>query len=118
METRESAAEKDVRPLFEIRGSLIEDEAQILAISRHLNTVNLPEEEEGVRQILEASQKSFTQAIKDPKRRQFVFVLVDRKDDKIIGTSMVFGQLGRKDAPYIYLDVIDEERYSQTLDKH
>ena len=31
---------------------------------------------------------------------------------------MIFGQLGRKDAPYIYLDVIDEERYSETLDKH
>jgi arginine N-succinyltransferase len=118
METGESAAEETVRPLFEIRGSMIEDEAQILAISRHLNTVNLPEEEEGVRQILEASQKSFTQAIKDPKRRQFVFVLVDRSKNQIIGTSMVFAQLGRKDAPYIYLDVIDEERYSQTLDRH
>jgi arginine N-succinyltransferase len=105
-------------PLYEIRGSLVEDQAQILKISRHLNTVNLPEEEEGVRQILEASQKSFTQAVKDPKRRQYVFVLVDRAKDQIIGTSMVFAQLGRKDAPYIYLDVIDEERYSQTLDKH
>ena len=105
-------------PHYEIRGSLIEDEAQILHISRHLNTVNLPEEEEGVRQILEASYKSFTQATKDPKRRQYVFVLIDHRQKKIIGTSMVFGQLGRKDAPYIYLDVIDEERYSQTLDKH
>jgi len=88
-------------PAYEIRGSLIEDEAQILAISRHLNTVNLPEEEEGVRQILEASQKSFTGAIKDPKRRQFVFVLIDRAQQRIIGTSMVFAQLGRKDAPYL-----------------
>jgi arginine N-succinyltransferase len=116
METGESS--RDSGPLFEIRGSLIDDEAQILAISRHLNTVNLPEEEEGVRQILEASQKSFTQATKDPKRRQFVFVLVDKTKKQIIGTSMVFAQLGRRDAPYIYLDVIDEERYSQTLDKH
>ncbi|HSO32585.1 MAG TPA: arginine N-succinyltransferase [Labilithrix sp.] len=105
-------------PLYEIRGSLVEDEAQILEISRHLNTVNLPEEEEGVRQILEASHKSFTKAVKDPKRRHYVFVLVDRAKERIIGTSMVFAQLGRKDAPYIYLDVIDEERYSQTLDKH
>jgi arginine N-succinyltransferase len=108
-------------PIYEIRGSLVEDEGQILRIAGHLNTVNLPEEEEGVRQILDVSQKSFTQAIKDPKRRQYVFVLVDRSDrdhERIIGTSMVFAQLGRKDAPYIYLDVIDEERYSQTLDKH
>jgi arginine N-succinyltransferase len=105
-------------PAFELRGSVPEDEVQILEIARHLNTVNLPEEEEGVAQILDLSQKSFTGQIKDPKRRQYVFVLVDSAKDRIIGTSMVFGQLGRKDAPYIYLDVIDEERYSQTLDKH
>ncbi len=108
-------------PAYEIRGAVLEDEEDILRIALHLNTVNLPHEREGVRQILDVSVKSFTGAIKDPKRRQYVFVLVDRrKGDKgqVIGTSMVFGQLGRRDAPYIYLDVIDEERYSQTLDKH
>jgi arginine N-succinyltransferase len=103
---------------YEIRGAVLQDEEQILAIARHLNTVNLPHDREGVQQILDLSQKSFTQAIKDPKRRQYVFVLVDKEKDAIIGTSMIFGQLGRKDAPYIYLDVIDEERYSETLDKH
>lgn len=97
---------------------MLEDEEQILQIALHLNTVNLPHDREGVRQILDVSVKSFTGAIKDPKRRQYVFVLVDLRASRIIGTSMVFGQLGRKDAPYIYLDVIDEERYSQTLDKH
>src|SRR4029079_11495374 len=68
--------------------------------------------------MLEVWQKSFTQAIKDPKRRQYVFVLVDRAKDKIIGTSMVFAQLGRKHAPSYNLAVIAEERYSQTLDRH
>jgi arginine N-succinyltransferase len=105
-------------PQYEIRGAVVADEEQILAIARHLNTVNLPDQREGVQQILELSEKSFTQSIKDPKRRQYVFVLVDRAKDLIIGTSMIFGQLGRKDAPYIYLDVVDEERYSETLDKH
>ncbi len=115
METTSREVEE---PPYEIRGSLPEDEAQILRIARHLNTVNLPEEEEGVRQILAASHQSFTQATAEPSRRQYVFVLVERATGTILGTSMVFAQLGRKDAPYIYLDVIDEERYSQTLDKH
>src|SRR5437868_4849882 len=104
-------------PLYEIRGATLGDEEQILAIARHLNTVNLPHDREGVQQILETSQRSFSGAL-DPNRRQYVFVLVDRAKNAIIGTSMIFGQLGRKDAPYIYLDVIDEERYSATLDKH
>lgn len=103
---------------YEIRGATPDDEEQILEVAHHLNTVNLPDEREGVRSILDLAQKSFTGAIKDPKRREFVFVLVDNQKKKIIGTSMIFGQLGRRDAPYIYLDVTDEERYSETLDKH
>src|ERR1700752_4857255 len=60
-------------PQYEIRGAVEADEEQILSIARHLNTVNLPDQREGVQQILALSQKSFTGAIKDPKRRQYVF---------------------------------------------
>ena len=31
---------------------------------------------------------------------------------------MIIGQLGRRDAPYVYVDVFEEERYSATLDRH
>ncbi len=103
---------------FEVRGALKSDEDQLLAVAEHLNTVNLPDDREEIRGILEHAADSFTGAIKDPRRRQYVFVLVDLKKNKIVGTSMVIGQLGRRDAPYIYLDVIQEERVSASLDKH
>src|ERR1019366_4068291 len=32
--------------------------------------------------------------------------------------SLVSAQRGRRQAPSIYLDVVDEERYSATLDRH
>ena len=103
---------------YEIRGAVPADEDQLLAVASHLNTVNLPHDREEIRGILEHAQKSFTGAIKDPRRREYVFVLVDLERDRIVGTSMVIGQLGRRDAPYIYVDVSEEERYSATLDKH
>ena len=103
---------------FEIRGVLPSDEDQLLAVAHHLDTVNLPDDREVIRGILDHSTKSFTGQVKDPKRREYVFALVDTAKQKIIGTSMIIAQLGRRDAPYIYLDVIDEERYSATLDKH
>ncbi len=103
---------------YEIRGSVPADEEQLHRVAHHLNTVNLPDDREEIRAILEQAQKSFTGAIKDPKRREYVFVLVDCNQQRVIGTSMVIGQLGRREAPYIYLDVIDEERYSATLDRH
>jgi arginine N-succinyltransferase len=103
---------------YEIRGALPADEDQLLGVARYLNTVNLPADRDEIRGILEQAQKSFTGAIKDPRRREFVFVLVDRERERIVGTSMIIGQLGRRDAPYIYVDVSEEERYSATLDKH
>ncbi|MFO0677871.1 MAG: arginine N-succinyltransferase [Polyangiaceae bacterium] len=103
---------------YEIRGAGPADEDELLDVAHHLNTVNLPADREAIRGLLETSQKSFTGAIKDPKRREYVFVLVERDTGRIVGTSMIIAQLGRRDAPYIYLDVIDEERYSATLDRH
>jgi arginine N-succinyltransferase len=103
---------------YEIRGAVPADEDQLLAVAEHLDTVNLPNDRDEIRGILEHAQKSFTGAIKDARRREYVFVLVDLAAQRIVGTSMVIGQLGRRDAPYIYLDVSEEERYSATLDKH
>jgi arginine N-succinyltransferase len=103
---------------YEIRGALPSDEEELLAVAHHLNTVNLPDDRDEIRGILDQAQRSFTAQIKDPKRREYVFVLIDRVKNRLIGTSMIIAQLGRRDAPYIYLDVIDEERYSATLDRH
>jgi len=105
-------------PAYEIRGAVSDDEEQVLEVARFLNTVNLPADRERIKQILDVSTRSFTGAIKDPKRREYLFVISDSSQNKIVGTSMIIAQLGRRDAPYIYLDVIDEERYSHTLDRH
>jgi arginine N-succinyltransferase len=103
---------------YEIRGAVPSDEDELLDVAHHLNTVNLPADREAIHALVDTSERSFTGAIKDPKRREYVFVLADLASGKIVGTSMVIGQLGRRDAPYIYVDVIPEERYSQTLDRH
>lgn len=103
---------------YEIRAATIGDEAKLLRVAKHLNSVNLPDDRDEIHEIVTASHKSFTGEIKDPRLRQYVFVLMDREKDEIIGTSMIIAQLGRKGAPYIYFDVIDEERYSATIDRH
>jgi len=42
----------------------------------------------------------------------------DRELGEAVGTSMIVAQLGRRDAPYIYLDVSTEEKYSSSTDLH
>jgi arginine N-succinyltransferase len=103
---------------YEIRGAVSADEDQLLEVAHHLNTVNLPADRDEIRGLLELSQRSFNGAIKDPRRREYVFVVVDRAEKRIVGTSMIIGQLGRRDAPYVYVDTLEEERYSATLDRH
>lgn len=103
---------------YEIRGAVPGDEDQLLEVAHHLNTVNLPADRNEIQGILDLAQKSFSGAIKDPRRREYVFVIVDSEKNRIVGTSMIVAQLGRRDAPYIYVDVSEEERYSATLDRH
>jgi arginine N-succinyltransferase len=101
-----------------IRGATMEDDAEMLALAHHLNTVNLPDDPVAVREILELSQRSFSGALRDPRRREYVFVLEDLAEQRVVGTSKIIAQLGRRDAPYIYLDVLVEEKYSPTVDRH
>ncbi|MBK8697047.1 MAG: arginine N-succinyltransferase [Deltaproteobacteria bacterium] len=103
---------------YVIRGATPDDAPQMMELARHLNTVNLPNDPEAVAEILDLSMRSFSGAVKDPRRREFVFVIEDLLAQRIIGTSKILAQLGRRDAPYIFLDVIVEEKYSHTLDRH
>ena len=107
-----------VMTTYEIRGVEPSDEEQLLEVARHLDTVNLPDDREAIREIIDLSQRSFTGEVKDPKKREYVFVLADTREKRLVGTSMIIAQLGRRDAPYIYFDVIEEQKYSHTLDKH
>jgi arginine N-succinyltransferase len=103
---------------YEIRAAVCDDEDQLLLLAEHLNTVNLPHDRPHIRRLLEQNEKSFKGLITDPRRRKYVFVMWDLERGVAAGTSMLVAQLGRRDAPYIYLDVISEEKYSSALDKH
>jgi arginine N-succinyltransferase len=103
---------------YEIRAARPEDEEELLRLARYLNSVNLPHDRDHVRRLLDHAAKSFAGEVKSPRQRKYVFVLWDLEHGAAVGTSMIVAQLGRRDAPYIYLDVLDEEKYSRTLDTH
>ena len=103
---------------YQIRAATPADQDDLLELARFLDSVNLPNDAGAIAEILDLSQRSFNGAIANPRRREYVFVLRDLEQKRAVGTSMVIGQLGRKDAPYIYFDVLEEEKYSATLDRH
>jgi arginine N-succinyltransferase len=103
---------------YEIRAATLAHHESLCTLARFLDSVNLPDDPAALAEVLLTSERSFRGEIKDPRRREYVFVLWDREADQAVGTSMVIGQLGSRDAPYIYFDVRKEEKYSATLDRH
>jgi arginine N-succinyltransferase len=101
--------------MFTIREVFPDDLQGLHAVASHLDTVNLPNDRAILEKLIEHSRKSFNGQL-DVFKREYLFVLVD--DDKIIGTSMIHAQHGTRRAPHIFYDVMTDERYSETLDKH
>jgi arginine N-succinyltransferase len=87
-------------------------------LSRHLNSVNFPHDRKALKLLIQQSRLSSQGAIDDPGRCQYMFVLAGLDSGRIAGTSMIFAQHGHPDAPHIFFDVIEDERYSATLDRH
>ena len=103
--------------MFRIRQSYREDAAQVLAVAEHLDTVNLPADTQHIEAILDRSERSFSKVL-PVAEREFLFVLEDLAQRKVIGTSIIYAQHGTKRAPHIFFRVERDERYSYTLDKY
>jgi arginine N-succinyltransferase len=83
-----------------------------------LNTVNLPDNEKTLVELINRSIKSFSGKIRDPFEREYLFVLEDARNGTLIGTSMVIAKHGTYEAPHIYYEVSEREHYSATLERH
>jgi arginine N-succinyltransferase len=108
---------------FLIRDIAPEDLDDLRKAAVHLDSVNLPDDRDALAQIIDRSRRSFAAvaagAAEPPaKDRCLVFVAEERGGAGVVGTSMIFPQHGSRKAPHVYFDVLEEERYSETLDRH
>ena len=86
-------------------------------LAGYLDSINLPADRDELRAIIEASEESFS-GRREVAERRFVFVLADTASGRIHGTSMIFARHGSMRAPHVFFDVLEDERYSETLDRH
>jgi arginine N-succinyltransferase len=103
--------------MFVLRESFREDLDQIHQVARHLDTVNLPNDRGMLEKILDLSSRSFAGEI-PVFEREYLFVLEDLEAKRVIGTSMIHAQHGTRRAPHVFFEVLAEERYSESLDRH
>jgi arginine N-succinyltransferase len=90
----------------------------LAALAATLDSVNLPNDPRALRQIIDHSVGSFTGRIADPLRRSYVFVAVEPRRGRLVGTSMVIAKHGTRQSPCTFFTVAEQERYSSTLDRH
>ena len=103
--------------MFLIRDARAEDLEDLLGVARFLDSVNLPADRARLRELLELSIESFA-GTREVAQRRYLFVLTEGQSGPVVGASMIFAQHGSRRAPHVYFDVLEEERYSQTLDVH
>ena len=110
--------------MFFIRDVAPKDLDDLQQAAAHLDSVNLPDDRTALARIIDRSQRSFASALTGGTGelavadRCFVFVAADVGTGRVVGTSMIFAQHGSRRAPHVFFDVLEEERYSETLDRH
>lgn len=103
--------------MFVLREAKREDAASLLRLARHLDTVNLPADRERLERIIERSLRSFAGELAR-KEREYLFALEDTESGEVVGTSMIHAQHGTRRAPHVYFQILEEERYSESLDRY
>lgn len=104
--------------MFIIRDARLDDMEGLLHLAAVLNTVNLPHDRDALEELLDLSTRSFAGRVRSPLHREYLFVMEDTTTGRLIGTSQIIAQHGTREAPHIYFDVLEEERYSETIDRH
>ena len=103
--------------MFVVREVQERDLPDLVALARLLDTVNLPHDRGVLEELVHQSRLSFAGQLEAADRR-FLFVLEDRERARVVGTSSVHAQHGTRRAPHVFFDVLAEERYSETIDRH
>jgi arginine N-succinyltransferase len=103
--------------MFAVREAAPADLDQLQSVARHLDTVNLPHDRAVLERILDLSRRSFDGEL-PTFEREYLFVLEDLEQKRLVGTSMIHAQHGTRRAPHVFFEVLAEEHYSESLDRH
>lgn len=104
--------------MFLLREVHPDDLDELEKLAKFLNTLNLPADRERLQHLIQVSRDSFGQSLTESKDREYVFVLQDTVTRQLIGTGMIIAQHGTYRRPSVYFNVLEVQKYSETLDKH
>jgi arginine N-succinyltransferase len=101
--------------VFLLRPARPGDLPVVRALGRLLGSPSIPQDEARLRERFQSSQRAFGQPGPPSDERVYQFILEDA-ERKRVGTSAIFSKHGTPQMPHFYLEVKEEERYSQSID--
>jgi len=100
---------------FLIRSVRESDLDDLLRLSRLVYFINLPDDRDILKEKIATSINSFNGNIEDKFKREYIFVIEDIKEKKVIGTSMIIARHGSPEEPHMYLELNEIQKYSETI---
>lgn len=104
--------------MFLLREVIPSDLEQLRDLARRLNTLNLPNDSARLQKLIDVSRGSFGGVYREAKFRDYLFVLEDLSEARLIGSCLIIAQHGTYERPAVYFNVREEQKYSTTLDTH
>lgn len=100
---------------FLIRSVRMSDLEELLRLSKLVYFINLPENQEILKEKIQLSIDSFSGAIDDKFAREYILVMENLEDNSIVGTSMIIARHGSPESPHMYLELKEIQKYSETI---
>ena len=101
--------------MFIARQATSEDVNSLMKLARTVHFINLPANRDLIARKVVDSRKSFRGQMKDPRQRQFLFVLENLNTGAVVGTSGAMSCVSWPGNPHVYLKVGRREYWSQDL---
>lgn len=102
---------------FLIRNAEMRDLEGVHRLAHLLNTMNLPDAVDALREVIGKSIQSFNGLVPEPMEREYLFVVEDTATHQVVGTSQIIAQHGTRESPHIFYDVNEVEHYSESIDR-
>lgn len=101
--------------MFLLREVETRDLEDLYQLAGAASFINLPRDKALLTKKISRSIASFKSRQVRHAQDEYVFVLEDRKKQKVVGTSMILGQHGTPDEPHTYFEVLPKKKISKSL---
>jgi arginine N-succinyltransferase len=101
--------------MFRVREAEGKDLDDLFHLSRQASFINLPSDRNSISKKIAKSHASFRSKVKNDAECEYLFVLEDLENQRVVGTSAVIGKHGTPQEPHTYFQVLEKKKLSKSL---